>query len=129
RGAFFDADSRRVFVMRGGEASAASGVETGDRPGSIETGAVAILAAATMQEVGVFRGHSDEVTAGCLSPDGRHFATASLDGTARLWDVRGPAPVGTTIAATRAAVRPDQRTPRVAELDAPTLSQDGRLIF
>jgi WD40 repeat protein len=128
RGVFFDADSRRVFVVRGGEASAASGVETGDGPGSIETGAVAILAAATMQELGVFRGHSEEVTAGCLSPDGRHFATASLDGTVRVWDVRGPAPVGTTIAAPRTVfIRPEQQTPGFAERDAPTLSPDGRL--
>jgi WD40 repeat protein len=81
-----------------------------------------------MQEVGVFRGHSDEVRAGCLSPDGRHFATASLDGTARLWDVRGPAPVGKTIAAPRTVfVRPEQQTPRFTERDAPTLSPAGRL--
>jgi WD40 repeat protein/serine/threonine protein kinase len=129
RGAFFDADSRRVFVMRGGEASAGSGIETGDGPGSIETGAVAILDAATMQEVGVFRGHSDEVIAGCLSPDGRNFATASLDGTARIWDVGGPEPVGTTIAATRASSRrSDERAKRIAALETPTVSQNGRFL-
>ena len=130
RGAYFDADGRRLFVARAREASDASAIEAGSAPGSVETSTVSVLDTATFQELGIFRGHSDDVTAGCLSPDGRHFATASLDGTARIWDVRGPAPVGTTIAATRAiSVLPEQRAPRVVEQEAPTLSQDGRLIF
>ncbi len=33
----------------------------------------------------VLRGHSDSVTAVDYSPDGRHFASASSDGTALVW--------------------------------------------
>jgi len=33
----------------------------------------------------LLRDHTDEVTSVAVSPDGRHFATASRDGTARLW--------------------------------------------
>ena len=34
----------------------------------------------------IFGGHSNEVTAVAWSPDGRHILTASMDGTARIWD-------------------------------------------
>jgi len=33
-------------------------------------------------------GHSDAISAIASSPDGRYLATASLDGTARIWDAR-----------------------------------------
>lgn len=33
------------------------------------------------------RGHADEVSAVAFAPDGKLLATASKDGTARLWDV------------------------------------------
>src|SRR5262249_54523694 len=33
-------------------------------------------------------GHRDEVTSVVFSPDGTRLATASLDGTARVWDAR-----------------------------------------
>jgi WD40 repeat protein len=32
-------------------------------------------------------GHDDFISAGCFSPDGTRVATASKDGTARLWPV------------------------------------------
>jgi WD40 repeat protein len=35
----------------------------------------------------VFEGHTDEVWRLAWSPDGRYIATASLDSTARIWDV------------------------------------------
>ena len=39
-----------------------------------------------------FPGHNGFVEAVTFSPDGRTFATASADGTARLWDVLAPTP-------------------------------------
>ena len=37
-------------------------------------------------EVQILGGHSAEVTAVAWSPDGTHILTASIDGTARIWD-------------------------------------------
>jgi COMPASS component SWD2 len=37
-----------------------------------------------------FRGHTDYVTALCMSPDSDKFLTASKDGSFRLWDLRSP---------------------------------------
>src|SRR5262249_7873269 len=129
RAAHFDSDGQRVFVIRGGKPSDSSPSDR-DLPGAVETGTVGILEADSLKETGVFRGHGGEVTAGCLSPDGRYFATASLDGTARTWDVNGPERVGNTIAAGGPpSVFPDELGMRISELDAPILRQDGRLIF
>jgi WD40 repeat protein len=41
--------------------------------------------AAGAQEIATFRGHEDVVTAADFRPDGLQVATASLDGTLRLW--------------------------------------------
>ncbi|HEY2253301.1 MAG TPA: hypothetical protein VGH74_19645, partial [Planctomycetaceae bacterium] len=130
RVAFFDHDGRRAFEIRAAEPSDSSAAEPRDPAHPLEPNSVAVLDAESLQQTGVFRGHSEQVTAGCLSPDGRYFTTGSLDGTARLWDVRGPADIGTVIAATRAAAaRADQPTTRFAAQAAPTLSQDGRLML
>ncbi len=40
-------------------------------------------------ELATFKGHSDGVTSVSFSPDGQILATASSDGTARLWRVEG----------------------------------------
>jgi WD40 repeat protein/predicted Ser/Thr protein kinase len=51
---------------------------------------VAVLAdAETGKETAVLRGHDAEITSACFTADGRQVLTASLDGTARLWDA-GP---------------------------------------
>jgi WD40 repeat protein len=42
---------------------------------------------ASGKEVGRFEGHTREVTSLALSPDGKTLFTASLDGTARAWDL------------------------------------------
>ena len=39
------------------------------------------------QPMFVLRGHSDLVWDVAFSPDGNHLATASFDGTTKLWDV------------------------------------------
>jgi serine/threonine protein kinase len=48
--------------------------------------------------VAVLTGHTDEVWGVTFSPDGKRLASASKDGTVRVWDLMGrqPRPVGTT---------------------------------
>jgi WD40 repeat protein/tRNA A-37 threonylcarbamoyl transferase component Bud32 len=53
---------------------------------------VAVLAdVASGKETAVLRGHEQEITTACFSSDSRQVLTASMDGTARLWDA-GAAP-------------------------------------
>jgi WD40 repeat protein/tRNA A-37 threonylcarbamoyl transferase component Bud32 len=40
-------------------------------------------------ELHSFIGHHSEVTAVCWSPDGKRLATASIDGTAKVWEASG----------------------------------------
>jgi WD40 repeat protein len=45
--------------------------------------------------VRILIGHTSEVEGVAFSPDGTMLATASADGTARLWEVPGCTPVST----------------------------------
>jgi WD40 repeat protein len=40
----------------------------------------------------VFKGHESQVTSAAWSPDGKRFATASADTSARIWSAGGAAP-------------------------------------
>src|SRR5262249_61832087 len=54
---------------------------------------VTIWDVATGQVAGTLRGHTDKVRPAVFSPDGARLATASRDGTARVWDARTGAPL------------------------------------
>ena len=60
--------------------------EGGGEGGSEAAAAAAAAAAAEKNDVTTLSGHSDEVNAIKWSPSGRLLASASDDGTARLWD-------------------------------------------
>ncbi|MBA3963343.1 MAG: protein kinase [Chthoniobacterales bacterium] len=59
--------------------------------------------------------HADAVGEAAFSPDGRHFATASYDHTARIWDVASGRQVGSTLQ-------------HLAPLGCVSFSPDGRRI-
>ena len=86
------------------------------------------------REVVAMIGHTSPVVSASFSPDGRQVVTASMDKTARVWNLSGPTPVSTVLAGHTGPVRsasfsPDGRqvvtasedkTARVWNLSGPT---------
>jgi WD40 repeat protein len=64
------------------------------RPGGLEGWALAVFDVATGKRLRTLRGHAAAITAAAFIPDGSALVTASADGTALIWDVKGllPAP-------------------------------------
>jgi WD40 repeat protein len=56
------------------------------------TGAVHVWEATTGIEVAAYRGHEGTVTGVAASPDGRLFASCSMDGTVRVWSLSASKP-------------------------------------
>ncbi|MHB8629854.1 MAG: WD40 repeat domain-containing protein [Aggregatilineales bacterium] len=56
---------------------------------SIPGGNIAIFSARTGQQVGLLRGHTDDIEGISFSPDSKKLASASLDGTVLIWDLTG----------------------------------------
>jgi WD40 repeat protein len=92
RSALLSRDGRRVFLWSLQPQSEVSlwGPRSPTRkPDAPDARVVSVRDVATGNEVAVLQGHDDDVADACLSPDGRSLATASRDGTARVWDASG----------------------------------------
>jgi WD40 repeat protein/serine/threonine protein kinase len=115
RAALFNGDASQVFAVRGGESSNPSPAVPVGAAHFSESFAISMLDAASLDEMGALKGHTADVTAACLSPDGRHLITGSLDGTARIWNAQGTPEYGSAIGRKGVA--------------APYLSHDGRMLL
>jgi WD40 repeat protein/tRNA A-37 threonylcarbamoyl transferase component Bud32 len=62
----------------------------GDLFHKLKPGRVLILDAANGNFIREFRGHTEWVTSVAYRPDGRRLASASADGTVKVWDVASP---------------------------------------
>ncbi|MEU4829908.1 serine/threonine-protein kinase [Streptosporangium sp. NPDC023615] len=79
----------------------------------------------------VLTGHAGYVESVAFSPDGHTLATAGLDGTVRLWDVRTREPIGTPLTGhisgvSSVAFSPDGRTLATAGSDSTVRLWDVR---
>ena len=75
----------------------------------------ALLAAGARPGIAVFTGHTGTIYSVAFSPDGKTLASASRDGTVRLWDVATHRQIGNPIAGhaggvTSVAFSPDGKT-------------------
>jgi WD40 repeat protein len=82
-----------AVVLGGPRALAAAFTADGERVVTRTAGALRVWSARDPHEDGVLRGHEGLVDTVAWSRDGSRLLTAGHDGTARLWPLRGGAPV------------------------------------
>jgi WD40 repeat protein/tRNA A-37 threonylcarbamoyl transferase component Bud32 len=80
------------------------------------TRTVAVREVAPGKAVTLLKGHEDKISAACLRPDGRELVTASLDGTARVWDIAGSGEVARVL-------------PGEGSVETALFSPDGRRVL
>jgi WD40 repeat protein len=70
------------------------------------------------REIATMIGHTDTVVGASFSPDGQRVVTASVDETARVWDVSGATP----------AVPPEVLSGHTGEVTSASFSPDGKQV-
>jgi WD40 repeat protein len=79
----------------------------------------------TQRELGISLNNQDPISAIALSPTGRTLATASINGTIRLWDVADRRQRGDAMAVGRSGSQSDSRQRRLMAVNAVAFSPDG----
>jgi len=83
-------DVREIATLRVGSHDVSSVASSGDRKSlaaGLESGAITLWYLRESVERRVLAGHRSAVYAAAFSPDSKTLASASLDGTVKLWDV------------------------------------------